>query len=76
MHLTQELVRLRPLPARVDVVTGDLLRERAERQAAEARAAAETSAAAEVREWQSKLTGAGWRERRRLLRAARSQQAA
>jgi excisionase family DNA binding protein len=76
VRLTQELVRLRPLPARVDAVTEDLLRERAELKVAEARAAAEMSAAAEAREWRSRLTSAGWRERRRLLRAARSQQAA
>jgi len=71
VRLTQELVRLRPLPVQVDAVTEDLLRERAERQAAEARAEVEASAAAEAREWRSRLAVAGWRERRRLLRAAR-----
>ena len=76
MRLTQELVRLRPLPAQVDAVTESLQRERAERLAAEARTEAQASAAAEARDWQARLATAGWRERRRLLRVVRSQYAA
>ncbi len=76
VRLTQELVRLRPLPAQVETVTEDLQRERAERIAAEARAEAETGAAAAAREWQARLATAGWRERRRLLREVRSEHAA
>jgi len=76
VRLTQELVRLRPLPAQVDAVTESLQRERAERLAAEARTEAQASAAAEARDWQARLATAGWRERRRLLRVVRSQYAA
>ena len=71
-RLAQELVRLRPLTAQVERVTDDLHRERAGRQAAEARAADATQRAAELRARQQELAHAGFFARRRLLRELRA----
>lgn len=75
----QELAALRALPQRVDEVRREAEREaerhaEAERRAAlaEEKARAEQVAATEARHWQERLTRAGWRERRRLLREARA----
>jgi len=59
-----ELARLRALPERIDAE-----RSRAEDLAAQLAAAEQ--AAADLAAWQQRLTASNWRERRRLLRAAR-----
>ncbi|MDQ6807204.1 MAG: helix-turn-helix domain-containing protein [Actinomycetota bacterium] len=71
-RLTQELARLRPLPAQIERVTEDLQRERAERLAAQAQGAAQAQAADELRERERQLAEAGFFERRRLLRDLRA----
>lgn len=73
LRLSQEVARLRPLTAQIERVTDDLHRERAERQAAEARAAQAVGQAAELREREQELAVAGFFVRRRLLRELRHQ---
>jgi excisionase family DNA binding protein len=74
-QLAQEVARLRPLTAHVERMTEDLHRERAERLAAEARAAQAASAAEELRERERELVAAGFFARRRLIRELRRQAA-
>ena len=85
----RELVSLRALPERVESTRRDHEREAEARAAAEIRAqaaeekarhdeaaAAEAKAAAEAaQEWREHVARAGWRQRRRLLREARTQAA-
>lgn len=82
----RELVSLRALPERVESARRDHEREATVRVEAERRAqaaeekarqdeaaAAEAQAAAEAaRQWREHVARAGWRERRRMLREARS----
>lgn len=75
-RLTQELARLRPLPEQIERVTEDLHRERAERLAAEARAAEALGTAEELRAAERALAEAGFFERRRMLRELRRRQTA
>jgi excisionase family DNA binding protein len=75
-RLTQELARLRPLPQQIERITEDLHRERAERLAAEARASVAVSVAEELRVAEQSLAGAGFFERRRMLRELRHRQTA
>lgn len=75
-RLTQELARLRPLPEQIERVTEDLHRERAERQAAEARASEALSMAEELRAAERAFVDAGFFERRRMLRELRHRQTA
>ncbi|MGH2891569.1 MAG: helix-turn-helix domain-containing protein [Solirubrobacteraceae bacterium] len=70
-RLAQEVARLRPLTAHVEQITEDLLRERAERLTADARAAEATSVADELRERERQLAAGGFFARRRLLRELR-----
>jgi excisionase family DNA binding protein len=70
-RLTQELARLRPLPAQIERITEDLHRERAERLAAEAKAGEAMSVAEELRAAERALAAAGFFERRRMLRELR-----
>jgi excisionase family DNA binding protein len=72
-RLTQEVARLRPLTAQVDRITEDLQRERAERLAAEARAAEAANIADELRERERTLAEAGFFARRRMIRELRRQ---
>jgi excisionase family DNA binding protein len=73
-RLTQELARLRPLPERIEQITEDLHRERAERLAAEARTTEALSVAEELRVAERGLAEAGFFERRRILRELRRRQ--
>lgn len=73
LRLSQEVARLRPLTAQIERVTDDLHRERAERKAAEARAAQAVSQNEELHERERKLVTAGFFARRRLLRELRHQ---
>jgi excisionase family DNA binding protein len=75
-RLTQELARLRPLPEQIERITEDLHRERAERQAAEAKAAEALSTAEALRATEQALAAAGFFERRRMLRELRFRQTA
>jgi len=74
-RLAQEVARLRPLTAHVEQITEDLHRERAERLAAEARAAAAAELADELRDREQQLAAAGFFARRRMLRELRHQTA-
>jgi len=74
-RLAQEVARLRPLTAHVERITEDLHRERAERQAAEARAIEAADAADELRERERELAEAGFFTRRRMIRELRRQPA-
>jgi len=74
-RLAQEVARLRPLTAHVERITEDLYRERAERQAAEAKASEATDAAAELRERERELAEGGFFARRRMIRELRRQPA-
>jgi len=74
-RLAQEVARLRPLTAHVERITEDLHRERAERQAAEAKASEAADAAAELRERERELAEAGFFARRRMIRELRRQPA-
>jgi excisionase family DNA binding protein len=71
----QEVARLRPLTAHVERITEDLHRERAERLAAEARAAETANAADELRERERELVTAGFFACRRMIRELRHQTA-
>jgi len=70
-RLAQEVARLRPLTAHVERITEDLLRERAERLTAEARAAEAAGVADDLRERERQLAAAGFFARRQLLRELR-----
>ena len=70
-RLSQELARLRPLPAHIERMTDQLHQERAERIAAEARAAEASSLAEELLQRERNLVNAGFFARRRLLRELR-----
>jgi hypothetical protein len=74
-RLAQEVARLRPLTAHVERITEDLHRERAERQAAEAKANEAADAAAELRERERELAKAGFFARRRMIHELRRQPA-
>ena len=75
-RLTQELARLRPLPEQIERITEDLHRERAERMTAEAQASEALSVVDELRATEQALAGAGFFERRRMLRELRRRQPA
>ena len=70
-RLAQEVARLRPLTAHVERITDDLHRERAERVAAEARAAEAMNIAEELRERERTLATASFFARRRMIRELR-----
>ncbi len=74
-RLTQELARLRPLPAQVETITEDLFRERAERQAAQQAGEQAREERDELRTQLEEIASAGPIRAFRLRRKLRAEQA-